>query len=92
MGIPISGEWQHRQQPKGSDDSWTELPWVIALGFVLGWLPGAILAWQYPYGSQERRRQARLLVCTVLIPFVGGVLYLVYFLVAFLVNKVRHRD
>jgi hypothetical protein len=65
---------------------------VIALGFVLLWLPGALLAWRYPYESQARRRQARVVVCTVLIPFVGGVLYLVYFLVALLVNKISHRD
>lgn len=88
----MSGEWQHKKQVERTSDSWMELPWVIALGFVLLWLPGALLAWRYPYESQVRRRQARLLACTVVIPWVGGALYLAYFLVALLVQMISHRD
>jgi len=88
----MTGEWQHQQKSSGPSNGWTQLPWVIALGFVLLWLPGAILAWQYPYGSQAQRRQARVIVCTVIVPFIGGILYLLYFLVALLVNKIGSRN
>ena len=88
----MTGEWDHRQKSGSTSDTWTELPWVIALGFVMLWLPGALLAWRYPYGSRSRRNQARLVICTVVIPWIGGALYLLFFLGALVVGKFNSRD